>query len=117
MPTISCQPVWTKAVFQNLIANSINYGNKDKTIIEIGYKNHKKYHEFAITDNGRGIPKDEFTKIFGLFRKANQDKNSMGSGAGLAIVATILEQHNGKVWVEESTVGIGTTIKFTIKKI
>jgi len=116
MPDIVCQPVWTKAVFQNLFANSINYSNKKETTIEIVYKEHRKYHEFAVIDNGKGIPKDQFTKIFGLFRKANQDKNSTGSGAGLAIVATILEQHNGKVWVDESTLDVGTTIKFTIQK-
>jgi len=116
MPTIICQPIWMKAVFQNLVANSINYTNKEKTTICIKYVNLPAAHEFSVTDNGRGIDKNQFKKIFGLFRKANQDKNSMGSGAGLAIVTTILEQHRGKVWVAESTMGVGTTIKFTISK-
>ncbi len=116
MPSIICQPVWIKAVFQNLIANSINYCDKEKPIIEIEYSNLPDYHEFSIKDNGKGIPVDQFEKIFGLFRKANQDKNSTGSGAGLAIVTTILEQHNGRVWVAKSELGVGTTIKFTINK-
>jgi len=116
MPSIICQPVWIKAVFQNLIANSINYCDKEKPIIEIEYNNLPDYHEFSIIDNGKGIPVDQFEKIFGLFRKANQDKNSTGSGAGLAIVTTILEQHNGRVWVAKSELGVGTTIKFTINK-
>ena len=96
MPSIVCQPVWIIAVFQNLISNSIKYGNGKGTKIEISYKELKDYHQFSIKDNGNGIPEDQHQKIFGLFRKAHQDRNVEGSGAGLAIVSTVVEQIMGK---------------------
>lgn len=116
MPVVACQPIWIKTVFQNLINNSIKYSDKTKTLIEISYQKQSEFHEFTIKDNGRGIEKDQFNKIFGLFRKAHQDRNIEGSGAGLAIVTSVMEQHRGKVWIDWSEPGIGTIIKFTIKK-
>ena len=115
MPEISCQPVWIKTVFQNLISNSIKFSDKEETIIDISYKKLSEYHEFTIKDNGQGIEKDQHEKIFGLFRKAHQNRNIEGSGAGLAIVTSIVEQHNGRVWVDWSEKDIGTAIKFTLK--
>ncbi|MCK5684902.1 hypothetical protein KAJ27_12305, partial [bacterium] len=116
LPHITCQPLWMKLVFQNLISNSIKYRDKDKTDIHISYRELSSEHEFSIRDKGKGIDKDQHDKIFGLFRKAHQDRNIEGSGAGLAIVKSIIEQHKGKVWVDWSEVGEGTTIKFTVDK-
>lgn len=115
MPEIVCQSVWIKAVFQNLISNSIKYSDKEGPAIDISYRKVSGYHEFSITDNGQGINPDQHEKIFGLFRKAHQNRNIEGSGAGLAIVKSVIEQHHGKVWVDWSEQGKGTTIKFTIK--
>jgi len=116
MPIIECHKVWITSVFQNLITNAIKYSDKEKTVVEIDCKERKHDFEFTISDNGMGIEQDQFKKIFGLFRRATTDKLREGSGAGLAIVAAIIEQHNGEIWVDESTVGIGTKIKFTIEK-
>ena len=116
LPAITCQPLWMKLVFQNLISNSIKYRAHDKTDIYISYRELPTEHEFSVRDNGKGIEKDQHEKIFGLFRKAHQDRNIEGSGAGLAIVKSIIEQHNGKVWIDWSETGEGTTIKFTVNK-
>jgi len=115
MPEIFSQSVWIKTVFQNLISNSIKYSDKEEPTIDISYRELSGYHEFSITDNGQGIEPDQQEKIFGLFRKAHQNKNIEGSGAGLAIVKSVIEEHHGKVWVDWSEPGKGTVIKFTIK--
>ncbi|MBU0761452.1 MAG: hypothetical protein KKD39_00355, partial [Candidatus Altiarchaeota archaeon] len=39
-----------------------------------------------------------------------------GSDAGLTIVNAIVEKHDGRIWIEESRVGEGTTMKFTLSK-
>jgi signal transduction histidine kinase len=54
------------------------------------------YHEFSIKDNGRGINEDQHEMIFELFKKVHQEKNIKGSGVGLTIVKSIIEQHRGK---------------------
>ncbi|MCP4602300.1 MAG: hypothetical protein GY847_17580, partial [Proteobacteria bacterium] len=115
-PTIICQPVWMKAVFQNLVSNSIKYNDKEKTHIEITCRDLPTHYEFAVKDNGLGIHKDYYDRIFALFNKAHQDRNMEGSGAGLAIVASVVEQHQGRVWVDWSKPKEGTIIKFTIDK-
>jgi light-regulated signal transduction histidine kinase (bacteriophytochrome) len=116
LPEIVCQPVWLKTVFQNLISNSIKYCDKEKTEIEITHCDFPKHHEFSFKDNGQGIEENQFDKIFGLFRKAHQDRNIEGSGAGLAIVASVIDEHHGKTWVDWSRPGEGTIIKVTIRK-
>ncbi len=116
MPTVVCQKSWITSVFQNLITNAIKYSDKENTIILINCDDKQSYYEFTVSDNGIGIEENQFRKIFGLFRRATKDKLSEGSGAGLAIVETVIEEHKGKIWVDESTLGEGTIIKFTINK-
>jgi Signal transduction histidine kinase len=68
---------------------------------------------FFIRDNGIGIPPDQHEKVFQLFYK--MDKNSGGSGAGLAIVKRIVEVHGGRIWIEsEGDEGEGSTFCFTL---
>jgi signal transduction histidine kinase len=65
-----------------------------------------------IKDEGIGIPAVDLPFIFDKFyRASNLNNDASGTGLGLAIVKSIVESHEGRVWVE-STVGQGTT--FTI---
>ena len=116
LPVMVCQRVWIQSVLRNLISNSIKYGNLEKTEINIKYSETMTHYEFFIRDNGQGIEEDQHEKIFGLFRRAAKDKSSVGSGAGLAIVSAVIDEHKGSVAVECSEPGKGTTIKFTIAK-
>ncbi|MFO7813743.1 MAG: ATP-binding protein, partial [Pelovirga sp.] len=67
---------------------------------------------FYIRDYGPGIPIEFHQKIFGLFEKL--DRNSKGSGLGLALVKRIVARHGGKIWVESSGKGKGCCFKFTL---
>lgn len=116
LPEIQCQPLWLSMVFQNLLSNSIKYADKDTIRIDIGYEELTDFHEFSVTDNGRGIKKEQWNGVFELFKKAHHDKTIEGSGAGLAIVASIIEEHKGTIRIDWSEVGVGTTVKFTIAK-
>ncbi|MCK5027768.1 MAG: HAMP domain-containing protein, partial [Candidatus Pacebacteria bacterium] len=88
-------------VFQNLIDNAIRYsrqpGKVEITILKKG-----KDVEVIIKDNGIGIPKAEQSNIFGRFyRAANAVRfASGGSGLGLFIVKSFVEQMGGRVWFE-----------------
>lgn len=63
---------------------------------------------FEVSDTGRGIPNDEFQKIFEPFYQINREiYEDQGSGAGLAIVKSVVELHEGEVEVE-SVVGQGS---------
>ncbi|MBN1998564.1 HAMP domain-containing histidine kinase, partial [candidate division KSB1 bacterium] len=54
-------------------------------------------------------------KVFDLFYTKSADKQSKGTGVGLALVKKIVSLHGGRVWIE-SEPGKGTVVKFTILK-
>ncbi len=105
-----------RQLLQNLISNSIKFKNKTKqpTII-ISCKEVKTKYIFSVSDNGIGIKNEYLEKIFLMFRKLNTSDQYEGTGMGLAICKKIIEQHNGKIWVE-STFGNGTTFFFSLPK-
>ncbi|HRQ23790.1 MAG TPA: ATP-binding protein, partial [Anaerolineales bacterium] len=62
-----------------------------------------------VEDTGPGIPADEHNRIFEKFYRASNHPESVGgTGLGLAIVKSIVDSHQGRVWVE-SNEGEGST--------
>ncbi len=70
---------------------------------------------FRVQDEGQGIPSDQLQRIFERFHQVDSTdaRKKGGTGLGLAICRKIVEQHNGKIWVE-STLGTGSTFSFTL---
>lgn len=70
---------------------------------------------FSVEDKGRGIPTDKLETIFERFQQvdASDSRKKGGTGLGLAICRHIIEQHEGKIWVE-SVYGEGSTFYFSI---
>ena len=102
-----------RQVFQSFIDNSLKYSKEDVVPeITITSKEELNYWQFSISDNGIGIKKEYFEKIFVLFQRLhNRDKYS-GTGIGLSIAKKIIYNLKGEIWLE-SQENIGTT--FTIK--
>ncbi|MCW9041534.1 MAG: PAS domain-containing protein, partial [Flavobacteriales bacterium] len=101
-------------VFQNLISNGLKYAKADvDPVIEIKAKELKNEWQFAIKDNGIGIDKDYYDKIFVIFQRLHGKTEYSGTGMGLAIVKKIIENFGGKIWLD-SKVGEGTTFYFTL---
>jgi PAS domain S-box-containing protein len=70
---------------------------------------------FKVSDRGRGIPSDKLETIFGRFQQVNasDSRDKGGTGLGLAICRSIVQQHNGYIWVE-SRLDEGSTFCFTL---
>ncbi|GLB53436.1 two-component sensor histidine kinase [Neptunitalea chrysea] len=112
LPVVKGHAVRLRQVFQNLIGNAIRYNDKEEGIITIGCANKGSHWEFHVKDNGIGIEKQYYDKIFKTFEKLGN--NPEATGIGLSIVKKIIEFYNGKVWLT-STPGEGTTFYFTLK--
>jgi len=100
-------------LFQNILDNAIKYNDKASGLIEIGVENNDFFWKFYVKDNGKGIAKNYFDKIFKTFEKL--ENNTKSSGIGLSIVKKIIDLYEGEVWLT-SELNKGTTFFFTIKK-
>ena len=103
-------------LLQNLVSNAIKFRDPTRACkIRIASKELAAHWQFAIQDNGIGIAPEHQTIIFQIFKKLHAADKYKGSGIGLATCKKIVEQHNGKIWVE-SEFGKGTTFFFTVDK-
>ncbi len=103
-------------VLNNLITNSIKYGN-DGGRAQVGLYDMNENILVEVSDNGIGIKSKHLSRVFERFYRVDKDRSRKlgGSGIGLAIVKHIIEAHNQTMNIR-STLGIGTTIGFTLKK-
>jgi PAS domain S-box-containing protein len=105
-----------KSLFQNLISNAIKFRKKDiHPIISITVKDKDTEWLFAIKDNGIGIDKKYYDKLFTIFQRLHNKEEYAGTGIGLAQSKKIVELHDGKIWLE-SELGKGSSFYFTIHK-
>jgi PAS domain S-box-containing protein len=112
MPVLRTERIALEQVFSNLISNAVKYNNSTNPIIEIGYQNGGDFYEFFVTDNGPGIDKEFFDKIFIIFQTLQARDKVESTGVGLAIVKKIIDEKGGKVWVD-SEKGQWTKFSFT----
>ncbi|OUL27423.1 ATP-binding protein [Nostoc sp. 106C] len=104
----------------NLLSNAIKFSEPGDTVwisatvseyqgVELK-KDTSNYLLITIQDEGRGIPEDKLQIIFERFQQvdASDSRNKGGTGLGLAICRNIVQQHNGKIWVQ-SVLGEGST--------
>lgn len=113
LPIIQGEPVKIMQLFQNLLSNAIKFRNQTNPEIHIQAIRQDDKWLFSIRDNGIGIEKEYFEKIFIIFQRLHGKQAYTGTGIGLAICKRIVEQHKGDIWVE-SEPGKGTTFYFTI---
>ncbi len=102
-------------LLQNLVGNALKFRGGKIPHIRISCMEMPDHYQFAVADNGIGVPPEYTTKIFEVFKRLHTNKEYPGTGIGLAICKRIVEYHNGKIWVE-STPGEGTVFYFTISR-
>lgn len=115
LPTMIFEKVRLVQVFQNLIGNAVKHMDKPAGHIEIGCTGDDRFWTFSIKDNGPGIEKKYFDKIFGMFQTLTRRDELESTGIGLAVVKKIVDLYDGTVWLE-STVGEGSTFFFTLPR-
>ena len=115
LPVLLCDRTQILQVFQNLLSNAVKYIDKPSGQIQIGCIEQDAFWKFSVTDNGTGIDKRHYERIFKLFQTLSPCDGVENTGIGLSIVKKIVEQNGGGVSVE-SEVGKGSTFAFTLPK-
>lgn len=117
-PLINLDKEKVKQVINNLVDNAIKYTQTGSVTIDM-IRNAKSV-TVKVKDTGRGIPKKELKSVFEKYNKGSG--HSTGLGLGLYVAKVVVEQHQGKIWVESEGEGKGSTfiiqlpIKSDLKK-
>ena len=114
LPTVFCDNLQIRQLFQNLISNAIKFRSKEHLpVVRISAEKKDNVVLFKVQDNGIGIDMRFKDKVFEIFNRLHSSVNYQGSGIGLAVCKKIVERHGGEVWLE-SMPNRGTTFYFTI---
>ena len=112
--------IWADAdrivqVLVNLLSNAVKFSVLDG-VVTIGHVLEDGWHEFRVTDHGRGVPAAQHLAIFERFHQVEMSdaREKGGAGLGLAICKSIVEQHGGTIGVT-STEGNGSTFWFRVR--
>ncbi|MCX6123297.1 MAG: ATP-binding protein, partial [Proteobacteria bacterium] len=117
LPSLPGYPTQLQQLFQNLMQNAVKFRQPDiAPEIKITAVDKGSDYYFEVRDNGIGIAKEHFERVFLLFQRLHSKEKYEGTGLGLSICKKVVTLHGGRIWIE-SEVGSGSKFCFTLKKL
>lgn len=117
LPRIYAESSRIVQILTNLISNAIKFtptGGKVTVSVKEGDGDHLGTLIFKVKDTGCGIPQKCLEKIFDAFQQSMlHGKQGDGTGLGLTLAKSMVELHEGRIWVE-SRQGKGSTFTFSV---
>lgn len=111
LPLVTGDPIRLRQMIGNLLENAIKY-SPEGSEVRIEAESEDEQVILRVHDSGPGIPPADQPYLFDkFFRGANVADDSAGTGLGLSIVKSIVDHHDGRIWLD-SALGEGTT--FTV---
>lgn len=103
-------------VITNLLSNACKYSPVGSTVTVTATED-AEFVKIDVSDSGMGISKDDQSKLFTKFFRADNTptRTESGTGLGLFIVKQLIQAQGGKISVESET-GIGSTFSFTLPR-
>ncbi|WP_412028143.1 sensor histidine kinase [Deinococcus yunweiensis] len=114
LPVVNASVELLRHVFQNLIGNALKFCAPDRAphVIVTAIRQETEW-VFNVQDNGIGIEPQYHERIFGVFQRLHGVDEYAGSGIGLAVTRSAVEQLGGRLWVD-SVPGQGSTFHFSV---
>ena len=114
MPTMLAERFALQQVFLNLIGNAIQHAGRKDVVVRITCVERADEYEFAVSDNGVGIPVEHHERVWQIFQTLQSRDVIESTGIGLTIVRKQVEANGGRAWIDAAVPG--ATIRFTWPK-
>jgi len=114
LPVLTIHEIHLTQLFQNLISNALKYRQPEAPAIHFSAIQEDSWTVLSVADNGIGLELKYADQIFSLFKRLHSGDDYPGSGIGLAICQRIVEQYGGRIWLEKSAPGAGSTFCISI---
>lgn len=117
LPAVVADETRIRQVLDNLVSNAIKY-SPDGGTIRLGAWHDAKGVTVYVADQGIGIPQDDQGRLFESFYRVDSGlrRRTKGTGLGLYLSKTIIEAHDGSIWVR-SEPGQGSTFFFALPHV
>jgi signal transduction histidine kinase len=109
-------PALFEILLMNLFTNSIKYNESEAPRLDITFEPKGRGLHIRFEDNGIGLPKSEFRKVFKKFYQIGRsdDMSARGTGLGLYLVENIARFHRGKMIAESKEKGKGSVFSLIL---
>jgi signal transduction histidine kinase len=114
LPAVRGEATLLTVLLQNLLSNAIKFRGDAPPRISFSATRSPGEWTFAMADNGIGIEAEYADRIFVIFQRLHARSAYPGTGIGLAMAKKIVEYHGGRIWLDTTAAGSGTTFKFTL---
>ena len=117
LPVVNGDASQLAQLFQNLLSNAIKFRQDGRPgRIHVGATRQDNQWVISVRDNGIGIAREHFDRIFEIFQRLHIRDKYSGTGIGLAICKRIVDRHGGRIWVE-SKPGEGSDFRFMLPRM
>jgi signal transduction histidine kinase len=113
LPVLQAERAPLQQVLMNLVANAVKFGQRERhdVRIRLAWRDLGDAVEFAVSDNGPGVPRASQERIWDMFQTLAPRDAGQGSGIGLAVVRNVVQARGGRVALESES-GQGATFRF-----
>jgi K+-sensing histidine kinase KdpD len=112
LPVVTADHRRVEQILTNLVSNAQRYTPRG-SLIEVSAWEEAGEVIIKLRDNGPGIDPAEQALFFEKFYRSHSQQGKGGTGLGLAIARSLVELHNGRIWLE-SALGEGSSFYFTL---
>jgi signal transduction histidine kinase/CheY-like chemotaxis protein/HPt (histidine-containing phosphotransfer) domain-containing protein len=119
-PTLVGDPLRLGQVLLNLCGNAVKFTEQGEVELALRCVNATETEltlQVCVRDSGIGMSQEIQERLFQKFTQADQSTTRRfgGTGLGLAISKNLVEMMGGRIWIEDSRPGRGSTICFTVR--
>jgi signal transduction histidine kinase len=97
----------------NLVDNAIKHG-REGCIVIVSVEQKESEAVLSISDDGPGIPPDEFEHVFKRFYRLERSRSMPGNGLGLSLVAAVARLHGARIALSDKRPGLKVELQFPL---